>query len=84
MRIHALFPHDDVRVFAGKPVRSHCRCSRERVENALRIAGRAEIESILAERGEVEVSCEFCGRRYVLAPVEARALFAHAPESASH
>lgn len=84
LHIHALFPHDDVRVFAGKPVRSHCRCSRERVENALRIAGRAEIESILAERGDVEVNCEFCGRRYLLGPVEARALFAHAPESASH
>jgi molecular chaperone Hsp33 len=83
-RIHALFPHDDVRVFAGKPVRNQCRCSRERVENALRIAGQAEIESILAERGDVEVSCEFCGLRYVLGPVEARALFAPAPASTAH
>jgi len=79
-RIHALFPHDDVRVFPGKPARSHCHCSRERVESALRIAGQAEIESILAERGDVEVSCEFCGRRYVLGPDEARALFTVVPK----
>jgi molecular chaperone Hsp33 len=53
-----------------------CSCSRERVENALRIAGAAEVESIIAERGEVEVTCEFCNRRYTFAPQEARAVFA--------
>ena len=62
------------------PYRSRCSCSRERVENALRIAGAAEIESILAERGDVEVTCEFCNRRYAFEPAEARALFV--PESA--
>jgi molecular chaperone Hsp33 len=82
LRIHALLPHEDVRVFPGTPARSHCGCSRKRAVDALRIAGQAEIESILAERGDVEVCCEFCGRRHVLGPDEARALFAGAPASA--
>ena len=55
-------------MFAAKPVAFGCSCSRERVEHALRIAGAAEIESILAERGDVEVTCEFCNRRYAFAP----------------
>ena len=38
--------------------------------------GRAEIESILAERGDVEVTCEFCNRSYAFVAGEARALFA--------
>ncbi len=59
---------------AARP--SRCSCSRERVENALRIAGRDEVESILAEHGGVEVTCEFCNRRYTLDPSEARAVFA--------
>lgn len=71
----ALFPHDDLRVFAQRPVAFGCSCSAERVENALRIAGREEIESILAERGSVEVTCEFCHRLYTLEPAAARALF---------
>lgn len=71
-----IFPEDDVRVFAPRPAAFACRCSRERVENALRIAGTAEVESILAERGDVEVTCEFCNRRYTLSPAEARAVFA--------
>jgi molecular chaperone Hsp33 len=70
-----LFPHEDLRVFAARPVAFACSCSAERVENALRIAGAAEVESILAERGNVEVTCEFCHRRYTLEPAAARALF---------
>ena len=79
-QLAATFPQDDVRVFRAKPVSFACSCSRERVENALRIAGAAEIESILAERDNVEVTCEFCNRRYAFEPAEARALFV--PESA--
>jgi molecular chaperone Hsp33 len=38
--------------------------------------GRAEVESIVAERGEVEVNCEFCNQRYRFDAGEAAALFA--------
>jgi len=74
----ALFPHDDLRVFAQRQVVFGCSCSAERVENALRIAGAEEVESILAERGNVEVTCEFCHRLYTFDPAAARALFAPA------
>ncbi len=69
------FPEADLRVFRPKHPAFCCPCSRERVENALRIAGRAEIEAALEERGEVEVTCEFCNRRYTFPPAEARAVF---------
>ena len=71
----AWFPEADIRVFDARPVRARCSCSRERVENALRIAGRDEIEAALAEQGGVEVTCEFCNRRYAFTPDEARAVF---------
>ena len=73
-----LFPHEDLRVFAARAVAFACSCSNERVENALRIAGAAEVDSILAERGNVEVTCEFCQRKFTLEPAAARALFAGA------
>jgi molecular chaperone Hsp33 len=74
--LRAVFPRDDVRMFDPRPVRFACGCSAGRVANALRIAGRDEIEAALAERGVVEVTCEFCNRRYTFGPAEARALFA--------
>ena len=78
------FPHDDLRVFRPKAVTFRCPCSLERVERALRIAGRAEIESILAERGDVVVTCEFCNHRYAFAESEARAVFAPEESSTRH
>ena len=76
--LSALFPDDDVRVFKPSSPRFACTCSRERVEAALRIAGRDEVEAALAENGEVDVRCEFCGTRYAFTPPEARAVFAPA------
>jgi len=77
-----LFPEDDLRVFEPRPARFRCSCSPERVCNALRIAGRAEIEAAIAERGHVEVTCEFCNRRYTFEPDEARGVFAPQPSDA--
>ena len=54
-----------------------CNCSRERVGNMLRGLGTAEIESIIAERGQVDVACEFCGAQYEFDPVDAAQIFTH-------
>jgi molecular chaperone Hsp33 len=37
--------------------------------------GEAETRSILAERGEVEVRCDFCNRAYVFDAVDVAQLF---------
>jgi molecular chaperone Hsp33 len=73
--LSALFAGHDLRVFRSAAPRFECSCSLARVEGALRIAGRQEIEAALAEQGRVEVECEFCGRQYLFAPQEARAVF---------
>jgi len=55
-----------------------CSCSRERVGQMIRSLGTAEVESILAEQGQVEVGCDFCGAQYRFDPVDAAGLFAAA------
>jgi len=78
------FAGRDLRVFKPRTPRFACRCSPARVAQALRIAGRDEIEAALAEAGKVEVTCEYCGRRYTFTPAQARALFdAAAPATGS-
>jgi molecular chaperone Hsp33 len=52
-----------------------CNCSRERVGRMIQGLGREEVEEILAERGDVEVACEFCGVQYRFDPVDAAQLF---------
>jgi molecular chaperone Hsp33 len=73
--LSALFPADELRLGATRPVRFRCSCSRPRAANALRIAGRDEIEAVIAADGRVEVRCEFCDRVHAFDAAAARALF---------
>lgn len=52
-----------------------CSCSRERVGRMIVSLGRDEVESILSEREDIEVSCEFCGAQQRFDPVDAAQLF---------
>lgn len=56
----------------------HCSCSRERVGRMIKGLGVAEVESILSERENIEVGCEFCGKQYHFDPVDAASLFTQA------
>lgn len=74
--LRRLFHEEDVRVFEPSPVFFQCTCSRERVSGILRSLGAAEVHDILAERGSVEVRCEFCNRAWQYDAVDVAGLFA--------
>jgi molecular chaperone Hsp33 len=88
--LRRLFWEEDVRYFepqvgANGP-RFACTCSRERVGSMLRSLGHEEIDSIIAEQGQVEIGCDFCGQHYHFDPVDAAELFtdgAQTPPSSS-
>lgn len=82
--IAATFAGRDVRVFRPRTPRFACRCSDARVDQALRIAGRDEVEAALRDDGKVVVTCEYCGKRYVYSPERARALFASGDATGTH
>jgi molecular chaperone Hsp33 len=52
-----------------------CSCSRDRVSNMIRSLGADEVESILSERNDVEVGCDFCGLQYRFDAVDAAQIF---------
>lgn len=53
-----------------RPVEYRCSCSRERVAQALRSCGEAELREMAAEGRDVEVSCQFCDKVYSFTPGE--------------
>ena len=77
--LHRLFWQEDLLRFVPEDgvtaPKFACSCSRERVSGMLRSLGIDEVESILAERGEIEVGCDFCGAQYRFDPVDAARLF---------
>lgn len=80
--LRRLFNEDDVRMFEPAPVFFRCRCSHERVSSMLRALGETENRAILAERGAVEVRCEFCNRTYRFDAVDVEQLFRAEPGGA--
>jgi molecular chaperone Hsp33 len=52
-----------------------CTCSRERVGRMILGLGLQEADSILAERGNIDVACDFCGQHYRFDPIDAAQIF---------
>ena len=70
-----LFHEEGVRVFDARPLAFACTCSRQRVEATLRSLGERECVEAIDANGFVEVTCEFCNRRYRLDRVDIAGLF---------
>jgi molecular chaperone Hsp33 len=75
-----LFWEETLRVFEPIVPRFACTCSRQRVAGMLRGLGRDEVDSLIAERGEAEVGCDFCGAMYHFDAVDVGEVFVPARE----
>jgi molecular chaperone Hsp33 len=74
--IHRLFWEETLVAFDPLEVCWRCTCSRDKVAGMLRMLGRDEVESILAEQDQVEVACDFCGKPYRFDAVDCARVFA--------
>jgi molecular chaperone Hsp33 len=54
-------PYDEV---ARTPLSFHCPCSQRQVAGVLGVMAADELEEILVEQGQVEITCEFCREQY--------------------
>lgn len=73
--LRRLFWEETLHRFEPLRPRFACTCSRERVARMLLGLGRTEVDDLLAERGEAEVGCDFCGRHYRFDAVDVGELF---------
>jgi molecular chaperone Hsp33 len=70
-----LFVEEDIRLFDAKPTKFQCSCNKTKVSAMLRMLGVDEVNSILNERNNIEVNCDFCNKQYLFDTVDAAALF---------
>lgn len=83
--IHRLYWQEDLTAFEPQFVRFHCPCTREKVADVLRLLGRDEVDGILAEEGQVDVTCDYCTKTYAFDRVDCAELFASdAPVALRH
>jgi molecular chaperone Hsp33 len=73
--LRRLFWQEKLLRFDMQTPRFSCTCSRERVAGMIRGLGLEEAQSILAERNDIDVSCDFCGQHYRFDAVDAAQIF---------
>lgn len=73
--LHRLFHEEIVELFPPEPVIFECSCSRQRTADALVQISRSELDEIIAERGQIEVTCQFCNEQYRFDAVDVAMLF---------
>ncbi len=77
--LHLAYHQEQVRLFESEPVSFRCSCSRERIDGMLQGMGVAEVNDILEEQKQIEVTCEFCNEQFRYDRVDAEALFSATP-----
>lgn len=74
--MNRLFWEETIRVFEPAHPTFHCSCTREKVGNMLKMLGNEEVDSALADLGELAINCDFCGKHYTFDKVDCAQLFA--------
>ena len=74
--LHRLFHETELRLFDPRPVRFHCRCNEEKMKQALKMLGEAEVKALLDEQGgKANVNCDFCNQHYASDAIDVAMLF---------
>jgi len=74
--IKAVLSDFDVQILEKRPVEYRCYCSRDRVTRALVSMGREEMEALIEEQGQADLTCQFCDAIYHYSKEELEAILA--------
>ena len=74
--LHKLFWQERISAGSLHHPRFECTCSRQRIGRMLLSLGRPEVDSIIAELGQVAVTCDFCNAQQRFDAVDVGELFA--------
>lgn len=73
--LHRLYHETELRLYGARNVHFQCRCNPEKMKQVLTILGEQDVQQLVAERGEVEISCDFCNQQYTFDPIDVTLLF---------
>ncbi|WP_067729657.1 Hsp33 family molecular chaperone HslO [Oceanobacillus damuensis] len=62
--LQQLFKDEEVKIHESMPIEFRCKCSKERLANAITGLGKEEIQSMIDEDHGAEASCHFCNETY--------------------
>lgn len=79
--LNRLFHEETLTLFDPEPVSFRCTCNIERMERALLLMDKKELEELLRTHKKVVVTCEFCNNHYAFDAVDIAKIFASLPNT---
>ena len=74
--LRAVLEGFDLEILEKHPVEYRCYCSRDRVSRALISMGRKDLDELIREQGQAELTCQFCDQVYRFSRAELEELLA--------
>ena len=74
--LYRLYHQEEVEVYQPQPVIFKCSCSREKTAAALSGIGKEELLDIIAEEGDVAMSCQYCHTEYRFDAIDVESIHA--------
>lgn len=68
-----LYHEEGVIIERVTPLKTYCKCSREKISNVLASFGEDDINDMTGDDGQITVTCEFCARSYAFIAKDVRA-----------
>ena len=85
--LRKLFAEYPCRLHPSRKLAFQCTCSRAKTDHTLELVPPEEIDTLLKELGQIEVSCEFCGHQYLYDAIDIKSLrsnLASRPDATLH
>jgi molecular chaperone Hsp33 len=73
--LHRLYHETELRLYTARRIQFQCRCNIEKMKQVLTILGENDTQELLKEKGQVEVTCDFCHQKYAFDPIDITLLF---------
>ena len=70
-----LYHEDNPQMFEPQEVVYRCGCSREKTGNAILKLSYDDAKSLVAERGNIEITCQFCLTEYLFDEIDVESIF---------
>lgn len=76
--IHILLEGLEPEILDTIPTSYHCDCHKERVARAIISIGKKDLQEMIDDGKEIEVNCQFCGKKYTFSVEELKEMLRHA------
>lgn len=73
--LRRLYHEVDIQLLSQQHVGFNCRCNNEKMIAVIKMLGQEEINSILEEKGQIEITCDFCNKHYYFDSIDVNMIF---------